>query len=382
MRVGFFTEVYHPVVNGIVSAIDGLAQGLSALGHEVFCFAPTAPGYDVKEEQVYRIPSLPLPTHSGYRLTVPMVSRSQRRAIVNHLDVVHAHSPFVTGWMSVRYARRLHIPLVYTYHTRLEEYAHYVPFDARTTRRAAARLTRNFANRANVVIVPTPSMRERLNEIGVTSRVEIVPSGIDLAHFAGGTRNPRLRSSLGIGEGERMLLFVSRLAKEKNVDLLLQALALCEPSIRLVIAGEGPQRAFLEQMARELGVDARVRFLGALDRARLPELYASADAFVFASLTETQGLVLAEAMACGLPVIAAENPGSRDILGCSGTLVPANASAFAQAMRAVPPSPDPQLADEARRAAARFGIEEQARRMADIYESVLTRTYVRSMIGT
>src|SRR5579862_7242932 len=190
MRVGFFTEVYHPVVNGVVSSLDALAQGLRALGHEVYCFAPSAPGYDEGEGAVYRMPSLPLPINSPYRLTLPMVSRRKRHTILNRLDVLHAHSPFVTGWMSVRYARRLRIPLVYTYHTRLEEYAHYVPFDETATRRAAATLTRSFANLADAVIVPTPAMQTRLLELGVTARVEVIPSGIDLAHFGSGRRSP------------------------------------------------------------------------------------------------------------------------------------------------------------------------------------------------
>jgi glycosyltransferase involved in cell wall biosynthesis len=128
MRVGFFTEVYHPIVNGVVTSLDGLADGLRTLGHEVYCFAPRVPGYEEHDGPVFRMPSLPLPVPTPYRLTVPVVNRRNRQAIINRLNVLHAHSPFVTGWMAVRYARRLRIPLVYTYHTQLEEYAHYVPF--------------------------------------------------------------------------------------------------------------------------------------------------------------------------------------------------------------------------------------------------------------
>src|SRR5579884_4429634 len=204
MRVGFFTEVYHPIVNGIVSSVDGLADGLRALGHEVYCFAPRVPGCEDDDGPVYRMPSLPLPVPTPYRLTVPVVSRRNRHAIVNRLHVLHAHSPFVTGWMAVRYARRLRIPLVYTYHTQLEEYAHYVPFEAHTTRRAASTLTRSFANLADAVIVPTASMREHLLQLGVTVRVEVIPSGIDLRRFGSGRRSARLRASFGLREDERL----------------------------------------------------------------------------------------------------------------------------------------------------------------------------------
>lgn len=382
MRAGFFTEVYHPIVNGIVASVDGLASGLRAIGHEVYCFAPAMPGYEEAADQpVFRMPSLPLPAPTAYRLTLPVVSRRNRHAIINRLDILHAHSPFVTGWMAVRYARRLRIPLVYTYHTQLEEYAHYVPFEPHATRRAASTLTRSFANLADAVIVPTPSMREHLLELGVTVRVDVIPSGIDLAHFGSGTRNPALRESLGVRGGERMLLFVSRLAREKNVDLLIDAVRACGVPARLVIAGDGPERGALESRAAEIGVADRIAFLGAVDRKRLPDLYASADAFVFPSVTETQGLVLVEALAAGTLVIAADAPPIREVLEGAGHLVPPHARDFANAIAQVPVSPDPAQTARAVAAAARYGIERQARSVSDLYED-LTRTYVRYTIRT
>lgn len=372
MRVGFFTEVYRPIINGVVASVDGLAGGLRALGHEVYCFAPHIPGSD-EGDGAFRMPSLPLPISTPYRLTVPLVSRRNRRAIVNHLDVLHAHSPFVTGWMSVRYARRLHVPLVYTYHTRLEEYVHYLPFDPKATRFAAATLTRSFANLADAVIVPTPAMRQRLAEIGVTAHIEVVPSGIDLEHFGSGKRRAELRQSLGVRSGERLLLFVGRLGREKNVELLLDALTMTKVSARLVIAGDGPERDALKQRARELNVGERVHFLGAVERAQLPDLYASADAFVFASTSETQGLVLVEALAAGAAVIAADAPVVRDVLGGAGRLVASTARAFAEAIDALPATPDPLQIGQSRGAAARFGIEQQARHVASLYEALRSR---------
>ena len=382
MRAGFFTEVYHPIVNGIVASVDGLASGLRALGHDVYCFAPAMPGYEEPgSETVFRMPSLPLPAPTAYRLTLPVVSRRNRHAIINRLDILHAHSPFVTGWMAVRYARRLRIPLVYTYHTQLEEYAHYVPFEPQATRRAASTLTRSFANLADAVIVPTPSMREHLLELGVTVRVDVIPSGIDLTQFSSGTRNPALRESLAVRSGERMLLFVSRLAREKNVELLIDTVRACRVPVRLVIAGDGPERAALEARAAEFGVADRITFLGAVERQRLPDLYASADAFVFPSVTETQGLVLVEALAAGTLVIAADAPPIREVLDGAGRLVPPQARAFAEAIAQVPLSPDPGETAKAVAAAARYGIERQARAVAGLYED-LTRTYVRYTMKT
>lgn len=381
MRVGFFTEVYHPIVNGIVASVDGLACGLRALGHEVYCFAPHVPGYEERDEPVFRMPSLPLPTSTPYRLTLPVVSRRNRHAIINRLDILHAHSPFVTGWMAVRYARRLRIPLVYTYHTQLEEYAHYVPFEPHATRRAASTLTRSFSNLADAVIVPTASMREHLIDLGVTVRVEVIPSGIDLTQFSSGARSTSLRQSVGVRKGERMLLFVSRLAREKNVELLLDAVRASSVPVRLVIGGDGPERTALEARAAAYGIADRITFLGAVERAALPDLYASTDAFVFPSVTETQGLVLVEALAAGALVIAADAPPVREVLDGAGRLVPADPRAFANAFADVPAVPDAGETAKACAAAARYGIERQAAEVANLYED-LTRANDRYAMRT
>lgn len=374
MRAGFFTEVYHPIVNGIVASIDGLAEGLRERGHEVTFFAPKVPGYasaDGEHETPVYLPSLPLPTPTSYRLALPLVRRQTINAIVKHLDVVHAHSPFVTGWLAMRYARRFSIPLVYTYHTRLEEYAHYVPFEPHATRRAAETLTRNFANGADTVIVPTAAMRERLRELGVEAPIEVIPTGIDLRRFSAGTRSERLRARLG-ANGAKLLLFVSRLAKEKNVELLLEALAATGGGRSvLAIAGDGPERDALEAYAANLGVAGRVRFLGAVERAELPELYASADAFVFPSVSETQGIVLAEAMAAGALVIAAQTAQNEDVLGDAGLLAPPNAAAFARAFESIPAEPSEERRERSRLRAQRFGIDEQTERTLAVYRGLL-----------
>ena len=225
LRLGFFTEIYRPVVNGVVTAVESLAEGLRGRGHHVYCFAPWMPGYTEPDGPVFRMPSLPLPMRTPYRLTLPLVSKRNLNGVIKRLSLVHAHSPFVTGWMGLRYARRYGVPLVYTYHTQLEAYAHYVPFEPNATRFAASQLTRAFANHADAVVVPTPAMAARLRALRVTVPIEVVPSGIDVARFGAGRRDESLRVRLGVGQSERLLLYVGRLAREKNVELLVQALA-------------------------------------------------------------------------------------------------------------------------------------------------------------
>jgi glycosyltransferase involved in cell wall biosynthesis len=373
LRVGLFTEIYRPVVNGVVASVEALAGGLQLAGHEVFCFAPKMPGANAAESRIVRIPSLPLPARTPYRLTLPLVSRRDRKSVIERLDVVHVHSPFITGWMGLRYARRYGIPLIYTYHTQLEAYAHYIPFEANATRFAASQLTRTFANLADAVIAPTPAMAARLQALGVTVRVETVPSGIDVARFRAGRRSEEMRRWAGATPGKRLLLYVGRLAKEKSIDLVFEALVRAnEPTLQLAIAGDGPLREELEHRAAELHLGDRLKFLGLVEQGRLPDLYASADAFVMPSVTETQGIVLAEALASGLFIIAADAPQNRDVLGSEGSLVPPEAGAFAAAFKAVPSEPDPHSATAARDAAERFSIERQISRTLALYES-LTR---------
>jgi glycosyltransferase involved in cell wall biosynthesis len=372
LRVGLFTEIYRPVVNGVVASVETLAQGLQRAGHEVFCFAPKMAGATGPESRIVRIPSLPLPGKTPYRLTLPLVSPRDVKTVIERLSVVHVHSPFITGWMGMRYARRYRVPLIYTYHTQLEAYAHYVPFEANATRFAASQLTRRFANLADAVIAPTPAMAVRLRELGVTVRVETVPSGIDVARFGAGKRREELRAQAGARNGARLFLYVGRLAKEKNIEILFEAMARAQdPEVCLAIAGDGPLREELGRRARALGLESRIRFLGLIEQDRLPDLYASADAFVMPSVTETQGIVQAEALAAGLWVIAADAPQNRDVLGSAGVLVAAEPAAFAAALAGVPLQPDPRRVAEARAAAARFSVEEQISRTLSLYESLM-----------
>lgn len=370
LTVGFFTEIYQPVVNGVVASIDALAGGLRNRGHRVYCFAPQMPGHVETAAGVLRIPSLPLPTRTAYRLALPLMNRHYLNDVVKRLSLVHVHSPFVTGWMGMRYARRYGMPLVYTYHTQLEAYAHYVPFEPNATRFAATQLTRRFANLADAVVVPTPAMAARLRELGVTARIEVVASGIDVRHFASGKRDESLRRQLGAAPADRLLLSVGRLAKEKNVELLLAALARADDdSLKLVIAGEGPHRDELERLALRLNVHGRTRFLGIVPRERLPELYSSADAFVMPSTTETQGLVLTEALCAGARVVAADAPANREVLGSVGRVVAPSVEAFAEAFRAVAAGAESD--SRARRRALEFAVERQVERIQSLYESLL-----------
>jgi glycosyltransferase involved in cell wall biosynthesis len=371
-EVACFTECYRPIVNGVVASIDGLRDALAAANVGMTIVAPHFPRERAGDRAVVRLPSLPLPTSTGYRLCVPHLSRDARARIAN-ASVVHVHSPFVTGWLGANFARRSGLPLVFTYHTRIDEYAHYAPFEPRIARAAMTALTRAFANRADTVIVPTAAMRRRLREIGVRAAIAVVPSSIDVARFAGGRRSAAARVALGAHGDARIVLAVSRIAKEKHLELAIDAIARVRGA-RLAIVGDGPERAALEARAVRLGVRERVHFTGMLAPDALPDLYASSDAFVFPSSSETQGLVLAEAMVAGLPVVAVDNPVNREVLAGGGRLVAADPGPLAEALAAAVAAPRDAAA--ARSAGLRFGRARQAEAVINVYRSVsLCRTF-------
>ena len=375
--VVFFSEVYTPIVNGIVASIDTLRAGLRAARVDVTIIAPQLRAARDADASIVRLPALPLPTSTGYRLCMPFVPRAARECLAR-AQIVHVHSPFVTGWLGADIARRRGIPLVFTYHTRIDEYAHYARFDSRIARSALVALTRTFANRAATVIVPTLAMHDRLRAIGVRVPIAIVPSAIDAGRFARGVRTADARALLGARDAAPLALTVARVAKEKHLDLAIDALVHAR-DMRLAIVGDGPQRAALEAHAAQRGVRDRVTFTGALPPAMLADLYASSDAFAFPSTTETQGLVLAEALAAGLPVVAVEGAVNREMLGGFGRLVPADAAAFGAALEVAAAGPRERagMAD----ARERFAPARQAAAVIHVYRAVSVCRTFGTLVG-
>jgi 1,2-diacylglycerol 3-alpha-glucosyltransferase len=367
-RVGVFTEIFHPVRNGVVTSVEMLERGLRARGHEVICVTPAIRGADAGESGIVRVPSLPLPTRTPYRLAIPLLSRAQRTMLEN-VTIVHAHSPFVTGWMAVALARRLRVPLVFTYHTQLEQYAHYVPFERTATLFVIKKLTRWYANAASAVIVPALSMEAHLRDLGVRARIEVIPSGIDVARFSAGRVRADVRENLGAGAHEALILCVGRLGREKNLELALSAFAQLDVPARLAIVGDGVERAALELLAERLA-PGRVRFLGEQPREALPDLYASADALLFTSASETQGLVLVEALAAGLAVVAVDTPQGREVLDGAARLCPPEARALAQGLREVLAG-RPAAGSRGQALAQQYDFTRSTERVLELYASLL-----------
>lgn len=334
MRIGLFTNNYLPFCGGVSVSVETLRRGLEARGHEVWVVAPAA-RRAAADDRVLRYPSVPAATYPEFSLALPLAPRVSGQVRVLGLDVLHAHHPFLLGPVARRLARRTGRPFVFTYHTRYEKYAHYVPLRRRLVEALAIRLSTAFAVSADAVIAPSQAIRQTLTARGVTAPVEVIPTGVDVTRFRPGDP-PAARAALGLPPDEPLVLYVGRLDREKSVERILLAFAQVAgtvPRARLALVGHGREAARLEALARSLPAAERIAFLPARPHDRLPACYQAADVFLFASETETQGLVLTEAAACGVPAVSVAGPGCDEVVrdGETGVLTKAEPAALAEA---------------------------------------------------
>lgn len=377
MRILHVSDVYFPRVNGVSTSIQTFSAELCSLGHEIVLVCPAYPGAAADEPSVVRIASRAVPRDPEDRaMHWSALAALDRRLAGERFDLVHVQTPFLAHYAGVKLARRRNIPVVATYHTLFEEYLyHYVPFAPRRAMQALARrFSRSQCNQLDAVIVPSGPMRDALAAYGVTAPMHVIPTGLRMHDFAGGD-GAAFRAAHGIAPGRPLLLYVGRVAHEKNIEFLLHmtgALRAAVPDALLVICGEGPAQGRLQRRAAELGLGAQTRFLGYLDRhTTLLDCYRAADLFVFASRTETQGLVLLEAMACGTPVVALAVMGTRDVLreGDGARIAPDSPEGFAAIVARLLRDPAERAALAARTHgyAATWSAAATARRLAEVY---------------
>ena len=379
MRVLLVSDVYFPRVNGVSTSIRTFRGDLHAQGVETVLVAPHYPGQAPDTEAgVVRSPSGGVPKDPEDRRFRLGALRGTMQALKSqHFDLVHIHTPFIAHYAGRRFAREQRLPLIATYHTFFEEYLHhYVPMLPRRWGRALARhYTRSQCRDVAALIAPSAPMRDLLAGYGVDTRIEVLPTGLPAACFTRGD-GARFRAAHGIPADRPLLLYVGRVAFEKNIDFLLRMFAelrRSRPDALFVIAGEGPARAPLQAQAAALGLAGDTVFVGYLDRQQgLPDCYASADAFVFASRTETQGLVLLEAMAQARVVVSTAMLGTASILtpDCGARIVDEDVPRFAAAVAEV-------LADRQR--AREMGL--RARAYAETWSSARMATRLVGLYG-
>ena len=320
MKILFISDVYFPRVNGVSTSIETFRRNLHLLGHTVHLIAPDYGTPAADEAGIVRVPARAVPLDPEDRLMgYGWVMQQLERLRGEHYDLIHVQTPFVAHYLGVKLSHLLDIPCIETYHTFFEEYLyHYIPFLPKSlTRWLAKRFSRHQGNSLDGMVIPSRPMQRVLQDYGIATTMEVIATGIEPASFVPGDR-VAFREKYGIGQERPMLLFVGRVAHEKNIDFLIKVVNQVRGQVAdvlFVIAGEGPARAHLEQEVKRLALDQHVRFIGYLDRhTELNNCYRAADIFIFSSRTETQGLVLLEAMAQGVPLVSTAELGTRDVL--------------------------------------------------------------------
>lgn len=320
MKILFISDVYFPRINGVSTSIATFRREFRAKGHSVHLVVPDyyAPSED--ESDILRVPSRYLPMDPEDRMMrFGWAARHLSQLHAESYDLIHVQTPFVAHYLGLKLARAMGIPCVETYHTFFEEYLHhYVPLLPRAlTRMVARRFSRHQGNCLDGMVVPSQPMLDMLRTYGVHVPAEVIPTGLPPESFEPGNR-AEFRKRYGISSERPVLLFVGRVAHEKNIGFLLHVLKWVKthvPDVLLIIAGEGPARMDLERQALEHGLAEHVMFIGYLNRhTELNDCYRASDVFVFSSHTETQGLVLLEAMAQAVPVVAIAEMGTKDVL--------------------------------------------------------------------
>lgn len=378
MKILFISDVYFPRINGVSTSIKTFVQQLQGLGHEVHLIAPDYDVTTADEAWIKRIPARsiyfdPEDKLMKYGEAMKLLPALEKEGF----DLIHVHTPFVAHYLGLHLARKLNIPCIETYHTFFEDYLHhYLPWVPQRLARGMARMiSERQCNAVDAIVAPSKPMLEVLRSYGVRTSAEVIPTGLldssfDLADGAA------FRGKYGIALDRPMLLYVGRVAFEKNIDFLLgMAKILSEerPDVLLVVTGEGPAEASLHKLAKALDLEQNVKFIGYLDRnTELNACYQSADVFVFASKSETQGLVLLEAMAQGTPVVAIAELGTASILveGKGALIATENTLEFAQKVLQLLIYPEQRF--ELGKLASAYALEKwtaklQAERMVKFY---------------
>ena len=376
LRIAIFSDSALPVLNGVSISIDSLITELRNRGHSVHLFTARHPKVSEIEPHTYRFRAIETPWTKDYPLAFPPFYRMLRKFRRHEFDVIHTHKPFTLGFVGLRWAESHGIPIVATYHTLYDRYVHYIPFiPRRYLRFKLAKHTNFYYNKVSHVITPSEASLKWLRRHSVTTPVTVIPTAALPKQFFD---RSEIRLKLGIPSDHKILLYVGRLAKEKNMSTLLEMAAIAfqsDPSLRLWLVGDGPYRTECVRMTRELGIGDRVKFVGFIPRAEVDRYYAAADLFVFASITETQGLVVQEAMNYGLPAVAVTGGGASEgiVEGENGFIVRNDAAAFAEEVLHVLGQENlhARLSDGAVKSVRRQGTDAMCDRVVEVYRQAI-----------
>lgn len=381
MNILMFTNTFTPHVGGVARSVEQFAGEFRRRGHCVLIVAPEFFPPVENENDVARIPAIQNFNGSDFSIAVPIPGYLNRVVRAFQPDIVHSHHPFILGDTALRFSAKYDIPIVFTHHTQYEKYTHYVPGDSSAMKRFAVDLAVGYCNLCDAVIAPSATIRDRLQSQGVVIPIAEVPTGVDTSLFASGN-GLALRRKLGIPPERFVVGHVGRLAPEKGLEFLANAVSqfVCEAdNASFLVAGTGPSLESIQREFAKRDIAERLTHVGQLVRHELASVYAAMDVFAFASQSETQGMVLTEAMAAGTPVVAVDASGVREVVrSCvNGILLENEDSAlFVEALHSVArmsPSQRDSLVAGAKNTADDFSIEKTASNTLELYERLVAR---------
>jgi 1,2-diacylglycerol 3-alpha-glucosyltransferase len=338
LNIAIFSDSALPILNGVSVSIDALMDGLRERGHSVHLFTSGYPGHHDHDPNTHRFFALYTPFAKGYPLSLPPFYPLLPEFRAHKFDLIHTHTPFTVGFVGLRWAESHGIPIVSTYHTIYDKYTHYIPlFPNRFLRYKSAKHTNYYYNRVQHVITPSKFSKEWLSRHQINRPISVIPTGVPDPIV---TPKDIARSILKSNQDRVIALYCGRLAVEKNIDVIIQAIARLipqNPNLQLWIVGDGPARETYRKLARDLGIGDNVKFWGFIERDQLGTYYSAADLFIFASQTETQGLVIQEAMSYGLPCALVGGGGADDtvINGENGIITPSSPIELASAAQKI-----------------------------------------------
>lgn len=316
MNILMMTNTFTPHVGGVARSVQAFSEAYRQQGHEVMTIAPEFPNMPQEEESVLRVRAIRRFNHSDFSVRLPIPVHMQLVVDRFEPDIVHSHHPFMLGASALRLAHKNRIPIVYTHHTLYERYTHYVPGDSDALKSFVAEIATGYANLCDQVFAPSESLVEIIRERGVTTPVDVVPTGVEIERFEEGS-GPGMRAVLGLPSDGYVIGHIGRLAPEKNLGFLagcVCAYMQTDPGAHFLVVGSGPSLKDIEELFGREGLSGRLHAPGILTGAFLVSAYKAMDVFAFASQTETQGMVLTEAMAAGTPVVAVDASGAREVV--------------------------------------------------------------------
>lgn len=384
MNILMMTNTFAPHVGGVARSVEAFTAEYRRRGHRVMVVAPEFDSMPEDEVDVVRLPAIQRFNGSDFSVVLPVPKFLTSAIEAFRPDVVHSHHPFLVGATALRVAHVHRLPLVFTHHTMYEHYTHYVPGDSAVLKRFVIDLSTNYANLCHQVFAPCESIAEILRRRGVTAPLAVLPTGVELQGFKRG-HGAGFRAAMGIPDEALVIGHLGRLAPEKNLEFLAECAAVFlkdEERAHFLVVGTGPSESAIRDIFDRAAIADRLHLAGVLQHPLLASAYHAMDVFAFASKTETQGMVLTEAMAAGVPVVALDAPGAREVVmdGGNGRLLARQDTAeFAGALRWVASrdrSDRRRLSARARRTAREFSMEKTAETALAAYAAQVAKDFV------